>query len=134
MKKVISLNLKVNKMKVSEALQQAKEVISNPKNWLKGALSTTVCDYNTLQPLYRQYCSIGAMDHVAYGTTSFTQLERTFKAANNLASIARWNDNLKTKHSDVMQAFDKAIAYAQVREEPAIIELVPIKEPEPIFS
>lgn len=122
MKKVLSLSLKDNKMKISKILIKAKQIIQSPDNWCKHT-------WHQFNGDKWQHCTLGAIafafDNSIISIARNYSVSQCFIKANSLPTdvgIGVWNDRESTKHSDVMQAFDKAIAYAQVREETPITE------------
>ena len=113
-------------MTPKEVLIAAKAVIADEKRWIKRQLAVdsrgvaahvggeaAVC-----------FCAVGAIERVAYMNpkarpNDVTQEDlASFRATLALQSVVKglghnaihlFNDNVLTKHSDVMAAFDKAI-------------------------
>lgn len=109
-------------MKVSEVLTEAKALIVDPANWMQG-------DYTEVREGRTCFCSLGAiatvmMSYPESGVTWFGESTAT-PAARALRSVvgssvqmhetfAPYNDS--HTHSEVMEAFDKAIALALTHE------------------
>jgi hypothetical protein len=91
---------------VKRILKIARDIISKPENW---------CRFNLAQ--YHQgvwsYCAVGAIDKALqdlemdiFRYDVFEALQASMKSN----SISEWNDKPNRKHSDVLAAFDSAIA------------------------
>jgi hypothetical protein len=107
-----------------DILVEAKSLIINPENWLKGTFARNVSGQSCfeLDADACQFCSAGAIykaAHVAAGKKeSAADAPRSFmsKAISELDldhwTIAGFNDGPLVSHSDVMKAFDRAIELA----------------------
>jgi hypothetical protein len=110
-------------MKTSEILIKAKELIANPVYWTQGDYEKKNVDGTQC------YCSLGAIGQVLfkypnigvteYGEVSVTQAAELLKAAvgrevHKHETFAPYNDS--HTHSEVMEAFDKAIHLAKAKE------------------
>ena len=114
-----------------EILKAARERIANPENWLQGDLALTADGEGTCEtsPYATKFCSLGAI-HTDY-TEETIAFAPTFAAATSSLAvaietlhntglayhrthstdfIADWNDKAERKHSEVLTAFDLAIA------------------------
>lgn len=102
-------------MNTYETLVAAKELINDPENWMQG-------DYTNGKGCY---CALGAIA-VSAGLTQFRSsghpaslllrevVESQVKTSETqYETFAAYNDN--HTHSEVMEAFDKAIALAKER-------------------
>ena len=107
-----------------EVLKTARERIANPDNWLQGDLALTADDEGTYEtsPYAAKFCSLGAIyaDGRGYGYKSAVTLAEAIETLHNTGLgyhrtrptefVAGWNDKPKRKHSEVLAAFDLAIA------------------------
>ena len=104
-------------MKTSEVLKQAKALIVNPENWMQG-------DYTNNEGCF---CSLGAIAKVSLvdwmyagnqpATKLLRQVVNTEMKAEGFSpdvNFAQYNDT--RTHTEVMEAFDKAITLAQAQE------------------
>lgn len=104
--------------KIISELKKVKKVISDPTKWLqnkfavnKEGLSVHATDKDAIC-----FCTIGAFRKVSKKqqiTLSTYPPLYYFREANGLEHIPTWNDDVDTKHSDVMKAFDKAIEHVK---------------------
>ena len=112
-------------MTPSEALRAAKALIDAPEKWTKGAFAVLKTEFHVMdsESLYEDgipdddiqcYCAEGALARV-YGqgwSTSFayTCLWKSFTIAR---TVAAYNDDDNTMHSDIMELYDEAIRLAE---------------------
>ena len=104
-----------------EALIAAKELIADPKNWIKGnaSVDSNGVSVNTLDPSACAFCMLGAVYKVVpdkgfFGIrqevrNSLRESVKRKKKQTTLESIADFNDSCNTTHKDVMDVFDDAI-------------------------
>lgn len=87
---------------VQNVLIRARALIDSSDKWLQGD-----------NVRGKRMCAAVAIDRSANVLhADFYLILRNFRSANSLTSIVDFNDAPETTHADVMQAFDKAIAYA----------------------
>lgn len=101
-------------MKPSEVLSRAQDMISSPNHWGQGFFNRRTEEGDLA------YCAIGAIRRAAVhigDEYDLYQAEGLFRRANDIVNIINWNDDSKRKHSEVIAAFTKAVALAQVQEE-----------------
>lgn len=110
--------MKLNKSQfgdLADCIAAARGYLSTPAKWCKGESMR----YNFNVDGY-QYCIVGALRETTYGSSmKYDAAYMAFCAANPEIEghIPRWNDSPERKHNEVLAAFDKAIAYCQVRAE-----------------
>lgn len=109
-------------MDTLETLYRAREILSNPDRWTKGAYARTAGDNETDEPseAYR-YCLVGACaadDHdvynvergpVAYYIMKVIQEQFPDKYREGRRTIDDFNDDLETTHDDILMVLDKTI-------------------------
>lgn len=104
-----------------QALIAAKEVISDPKNWIKGnaSVDSNGVSVDSLDPSACAFCMLGAVHKVVPDKrffefrqevcNSLRESVKRKKKKGTLESIADFNDSCNTTHKDVMDVFDDAI-------------------------
>lgn len=104
-------------MKTVEVLTAAKELIKDPANWFQGDYTKELEDGNTC------YCALGAIGKVigadwwvaVHNNEAHTLLKEVVAVDIKTGeTFAPYNDS--HTHSEVMEAFDKAIELAKARE------------------
>lgn len=103
--RLITMENKTNE-EIKETLIKAKEIISDPDKWIKD---------NYYDPDREGcYCSLGALGMAEDGHPSGFSFSLKYYLSEGLPeglySVADFNDDPETTHSDVMAMFDKAIA------------------------
>ena len=96
-------------------LTKAKNRISNPNAWMKGAYSNQMDDtYPTC------WCSFGAVDSVAADLKSDYATNRNVLTLliqsipdGHIRNVINYNDDPETTHTDVMEMFDRAIELSE---------------------
>lgn len=98
--------------KVVENLKKAKATIGTPEKWCRGNFH-----------LGSTHCMLGAIQHVTKKKVDFWKTEearyllegarRVGSSRGVYSSIPSFNDDLRTKHTDVMNAFDIGICIAE---------------------
>ncbi len=117
-------------MKISEALSFAKEKISKPENWCKGALFKDVNDKavyskkilgdGCLDANTVKFCATGvifSLQNPVLEDKCFNALAKAIMLIEEKYinySLSNYNDN--SKHFQVMELFDKAIELAKQEE------------------
>lgn len=97
-------------------LQHARHLVSTPEKWCK----KRIVSYNPSTGAH-SYCMVGALHkatkarHAVYNAAYLAFCNANPEIPNN--HISTWNDSPSRTHSEVLAAFDKAIAYCQVRAE-----------------
>lgn len=92
-------------MTIKEQLIKAKELINTPEKWCQYSYSNN-----------GQCCMSGALLKVGcrntYHDSTYHLLQQVIGIDGKM-SLAEWNDQSDREHSQVMEAFDKAIALAE---------------------
>lgn len=111
-------------MKAWQLLTKAKELIQDPKNWIKGTLAANAKGVHVAVGSRSAccFCALGALTRAAQRQSGLTK----FRAGNVLstaacelgagASVTSFNDRKRTTHADIMKLYDKAIALAMENE------------------
>ncbi len=105
---------------VRKLLRKARNLIRKPENWIRDRLAETEDGIYTRydEPDAAKFCVMGALGRVLKeeaDTSAWYDTNNVMKIIlkkNNFESITQlvdFNNNLKTKHEDIMMAFDKAI-------------------------
>lgn len=106
-------------MKITEVFVAAKALIDTPEKHTKGVAARNAKGIS-VSAHHREavcFCSIGAINLASHKVNSnwyscsWQDAQDIFRKANEIDSIAEFNDS--ATHANVMQAFDKAITYAQ---------------------
>jgi hypothetical protein len=106
-----------------EVLRGARDILARPEAWTQSAFARD-CAHIAVSVRSDEascFCLLGAMIR-ASGRAELEledaeyplEIQRAielFRAANDVLAIAAWNDNHGRKHSHVLEAIDKAIAY-----------------------
>ena len=118
-------------LKPSEILKRAREIISDPLRWTKGAFARDPEGFDLdSEEAYSadlascSFCSIGAVKRAMgpHASSTLYELEKNTKkflyksVFGPHVSTASFNDSPSTTHQDVMAAFDRAIAEAESSE------------------
>lgn len=106
---------------VADTLRAARALIADPKHWIKGALAkpSKRSPYGVSPQDWTVtcWCSIGALIAIdgPYEEAAREVLEKAVRLRPRFqwAIVEDFNDNRSTRHADVMDAFDKAIALAE---------------------
>ena len=112
-------------MTALEILKAARERIANPENWLQGDFALTADGEKTNEdsPYATKFCAVGAI----YADEPYNGFESAFALAEAIetlhytdlafnrtrpagAFVSDWNDKPERKHSEVLAAYDLAIA------------------------
>lgn len=104
-------------MKVSEVLIAAKSLIDTPDKWIQGAYAadSSGCDIAPSSTNACKFCSIGALVRVGVGLyANYSVSEAYLTHAMRCDTISRFNDS--HTHSEVMEAWDRAIEAAKLDE------------------
>jgi hypothetical protein len=102
-------------MTTAETLKAARELIANPERWTKGwfAKKADGSDTNSRNPDAYCWCAYGALHRANY----YEAIEPEHLLSRLMGgNIAAFNDT--HTHPEVIAMFDKAIARAEVRDEP----------------
>lgn len=122
-------------MTALKVLQTAREILSEEKRWTKNVLARNILDIKVapINPSAVCFCSMGAICKAAKDLKLHTYTD-SIEAENLLteaakplmaqmegiktipSSFVQFNDNLRTKHSDIMNLFDEAIKLAEKEE------------------
>ena len=87
---------------VRDVLIAARKLIEKPENW---------CPNGSGDPRKNQHCIVMAVDRCRVGDGDTNQLAiNALKNAIGVKRLARWNDAPDRQHTEVLNAFDKAIA------------------------
>ena len=109
-------------MKPKEILAGARHLLHKPQSWSQGAFAYNEADhrvsYNDASAC--SYCLEGAVRRAAKrGRAAEIHTERALLLVRNIIqvpgnypTIQGWNDRVTTRHSDVLDVLDKAIAAA----------------------
>jgi hypothetical protein len=101
-----------------EILRSARERLSKPEAWTKGHLALDVDgrDVPTNSDRACRWCAVGAIyaDSQTDWFRDRCDAEKALFDAIGLPSIEEWNDADSTNYHDVLTAFDRAIAAAEV--------------------
>lgn len=109
----------------SQILRKARELISDPERWTKGAFARNAQGASVS---YRHdaatcFCSVGAVERAAFkdGVDDNQPISVALRALYRgklyaIPSIAAFNDRDDTTHGDVLAMFDRAIALAEDEE------------------
>lgn len=92
-------------------LIEARKLIESPKHWCQGKLH-----YGGA------HCSIGAIDRVTHGAYFGSPAIVALVTAIGFPLISVWNDHPRRKHSEVLAAFDKAIAAERAKFEAQFLD------------
>lgn len=113
-------------MKTSEILIEARKLIKNPDNWTKHARAKTSKHGLGVDPLNVNatcFCAVGAVQKVkncdvdtAYTCPEVKLLSECLPANFHLDRIWSFNDDFKTKHTQIIQVFNNAIRLAIKKE------------------
>lgn len=100
-------------MKPSEVLRAAKALIATPETWADG---------NTARITGPKYCAGMAIGFALSSPRRDVlplrcSVFRYFGYGPSMSDIGQWNDAPERTHSDVMAAFDRAIALAEANGE-----------------
>ena len=96
-------------MIIKEALIIAKEVISNPKHWVKNSYKQSAEDG------LNAYCSVGALNTLDMSFSDYTAAKHCLDRMATIkgyTGIISFNDCPGTTHAQILELFDSAIAYA----------------------
>lgn len=102
-------------MDAKDLLAEARELISNPDHWTKGAYArvspTDETGLNFLSPKATCYCMFGALYRVAaVNDIDDKRLDRAELALLRVGGGIGFNDRSSTTHEKVLKKFDEAIA------------------------
>lgn len=110
-------------MKTSDVLIQAKALIATPETWIKNDYTRTLADGTQC------FCSLGAIQHVmnpddvafmdcdwSRGNNEPHKLLCDVNVADGFQHLTFADFNDHHTHSEVMEAFDKAIERALIKE------------------
>ena len=99
-------------MDVVEALQKARDHISDPRMWIKGGYSENG-EVGAIRG--EPCCALGALMWVLDGDNTFysEMLHCLRLACPILGRISTYNDLPSTSHEDIMELFDRAIKKAK---------------------
>lgn len=100
-------------MTPAEELMAARDVISDPKNWIKRALAVDHYGFGTKLQSAVKFCANGAMCKAHCNGAAQSALNRTAREM-GYDSVPDLND--KTDHNTVMEMFDRAIRLAKESE------------------
>ena len=103
-----------------DVLQDVKELLITPGHWIKGIIAHNEKGLVT-DPIENDacgWCLLGAIDHVAYHnninreTRNEVQdiIYKVLEEQRGMCSIPDFNDDHNTKHSDILDVLDEAIA------------------------
>jgi hypothetical protein len=103
---------------VADALRAARAKIENRKNWTQhwyvrngyGKRLDVNSDYRN--PKAAKWCATGALHAVCEGVIA----EKAYKVLRSFTrhpDVEAWNDYAGRTHAEVMELFDRAIAYAE---------------------
>lgn len=106
----------IRRKRAAKVLRAARELLARPSGWIKGRMK----GYNGVRSTMA-YCSLGAL-RAAAGDYEFGPKARdayyflTEVVGNQ--GIIEFNDSSKTRKQDVLDAFDRAIQYAETGVKP----------------
>lgn len=106
-------------MTTVEVLVKARELLSDPKRWAKGAYAKTAAGLgvNARSPQAVCYCSSGALYHFDDLTDGFPLAWNTLTMVVG-GSIPAWNDAPERAHAEILDAFSRAIELARQEAQP----------------
>ena len=109
-------------MKPKEILAGARHLLHKPQSWSQGAFAYNEADHRVgcNDASACSYCLEGAIRRAAKrGRAAEIHTERALLLVRNIIqvpgnypTIQGWNDRVTTRHSDVLDVLDKAIAAA----------------------
>lgn len=106
----------------SQILAEAKELISSPEKWTKGAMARDIhgAPLAYLWPLSDNinFCLLGAITCILrqFDEQSSLAYEAIIEAAGSPSSIIDWNDDPSRTHEEVMEVLRNAICIAKSKE------------------
>lgn len=102
-------------MTPAEVLRAAREKIATPERWTKGVFARDTLGeavpYRAADAVC--FCLRGAILRVDTDWPDIWEAERLVHVAVGTDDAAGWNDDEDRTHSEVLAAFDKAIALAE---------------------
>ncbi len=109
-------------MNTLEVLTCARELLSDPAKWIKGAYAKTAAGsvVDATDPDACCFCALGAMRKCG-GEDNEDDTPAAWAlrdAANEKTSAHYYNDAAKTTHADILALFDRAIAKVKAEEQP----------------
>jgi hypothetical protein len=95
---------------VVEQLKAARELISDPEHWCRGAYARRKngSECNSWSKSAHSFCALGAFR--GYGDNAWRTLNL---AAKNMGFLSAHHLNDSTDHATVMEMFDRAIEHAE---------------------
>jgi len=97
-------------------LVRARQILAQPQSWTKGEAArdakghATACSASDATC----FCTIGAVERARHemdaGPAEIDRALDAIRAATNRVFISAFNDDLKTKHEDVLAVLDTAIS------------------------
>ena len=101
---------------IIEALERAKEIINNPKNWTKGAVAKNKNNQPVIEtsPKACKFSLNGALHRAIYEMIKEQKYEiETLRQINNNILMkdkhVELNENPETTHEDILQLLDNTI-------------------------
>lgn len=97
-----------------EVLVAARELVSVPERWTRGAFARDENGDRCSTVSGVRFCVHGAIKHFAQSVFVSDQVASVFAIANGVANdrISDFNDDPETTHPDIVAVFDRAIAAA----------------------
>jgi len=121
------------KIKTSEILVRARELIDRPEKWTKiiFARNENDCERSVESRQATKYCAVGSCRRAYYEATGdarySSRAQKELRDAMDSVippkpgefyrSVSGFNDRVETQHGDVMRLFDEAIRVAKTKEE-----------------
>lgn len=100
-----------------QILTEARELLSDESRWTKGVVARKESGEPVLpnHPEACSFCTLGAIAKVAEGDEVYYPVMSILRHVMG-QTITFFNDAPERKHSEVLEAFDKAIALAKEQE------------------